>query len=151
MRHLKALNRLGISSSHRKAMFRNMVTSILEKGQITCTLARAKEIRGPLDHMITLGKRGDLHSRRQALSFLKSKESMTNLFGDLAERYKDRNGGYCRIIKLGTRRHGDAAELAIVQLVGGENDTLSTLKKKKKPAKSTKEAPNILKEVAKDL
>ena len=97
MRHLKAGNRLGVTTAHRLAMMRNMVTSIIENGQIICTLARAKEVRKPLDKMIGLGKRGTLHSRRQALRFVKSKEAMTQLFGDLAERYKDRNGGYCPV------------------------------------------------------
>ena len=88
MRHLKAGNRLGVTTAHRLAMMRNMVTSIIENGQITCTLSRAKEVRKPLEKMIGLGKRGTLHSRRQALRFVKSKESMVQLFGDLAERTK---------------------------------------------------------------
>ena len=118
MRHLKAGNRLGVTTAHRLAMMRNMVTSIIENGQITCTLARAKEVRKPLEKMIGLGKRGTLHSRRQALRFVKSKEAMTQLFDELAERYKDRNGGYCRIIKLGKNRLGDNSEMAIIQLLG---------------------------------
>jgi large subunit ribosomal protein L17 len=110
-------------------MMRNMVTSILENGEVTCTLARAKEVRVPLEKMITFAKRGDLHARRQVLRFVKSKLAMENLFGEIAERYKERPGGYCRVIKLAKRRLGDASEMAIVQLVGSENDALSALKK----------------------
>jgi len=129
-----------------------MVTSILEFGQITCTLARAKEVRKPLEKMIGWGKQGSLHARRQALSFVKSKEAMTQLFEELAERYKDRLGGYCRIIKLGKNRLGDNSEMAIVQLLGSETDRLSELKsqsgKKKKDKK--KESP-VLKEVSEEI
>ena len=130
MRHLKAGNRLGVTTAHRRAMMRNMVTSILENGQVTCTLARAKAVRKPLEKMISWGKQGDLHARRQALRFVKSKEAMSQLFEDLAERYKDRQGGYCRIIKLGKNRLGDNSEMAIVQLLGSEADQLSSLKSK---------------------
>ena len=152
MRHLKAGNRLGVTTSHRRAMMRNMVTSILEHGQITCTLARAKEVRKPLEKMISWGKQGSLHARRQALSFVKSKEAMTQLFEELSERYKDRQGGYCRIIKLGKNRLGDNSEMAIVQLLGSETDRLSELKSqsgKKKKAKK-KESP-VLKEVSEEM
>ncbi len=152
MRHLKAGNRLGVTTAHRRAMMRNMVTSILEYGQITCTLARAKEVRKPLEKMIGWGKQGSLHARRQALSFVKSKEAMTQLFEELAERYKDRKGGYCRIIKLGKNRLGDNSEMAIVQLLGSENDRLSELKSqsgKKKKAKK-KESP-VLNEVSEEI
>jgi len=152
MRHLKAGNRLGVTTAHRRAMMRNMVTSILENGQITCTLARAKEVRKPLEKMIGWGKQGNLHARRQALRFVKSKEAMTQLFEELAERYKDRQGGYCRIIKLGKTRLGDNSEMAIIQLLGSKADQLSELKsqtgKKKKPKK--KESP-VLKEVSEEI
>ena len=152
MRHLKAGNRLGVTTAHRRAMMRNMVTSILEIGQITCTLARAKEVRKPLEKMISWAKQGDLHARRQALRFVKSKEAMSQLFEELAERYKDRNGGYSRIIKLGKNRLGDNSEMAIIQLLGSEADRLSDLKsqsgKKKKPKK--KESA-ILKEVSEEV
>ncbi|MDP6431846.1 MAG: 50S ribosomal protein L17 [SAR324 cluster bacterium] len=152
MRHLKAGNRLGVTTAHRLAMMRNMVTSIIENGQITCTLARAKEVRKPLEKMIGLGKRGTLHSRRQALRFVKSKEAMTQLFGDLAERYKDRDGGYCRIIKLGKNRLGDNSEMAIIQLLGSEGDKLSDLKTQKgaKKKQKKKESP-VLKEVSEEI
>ena len=149
MRHLKAGNRLGVTTAHRLAMMRNMVTSIIENGQITCTLARAKEVRKPLEKMIGLGKRGTLHSRRQALRFVKSKEAMVQLFGDLAERYKDRDGGYCRIIKLGKKRLGDNSEMAIIQLLGSEGDKLSELKTQKSAKKKQKKKEStVLKEVS---
>ena len=152
MRHLKAGNRLGVTTAHRLAMMRNMVTSIIENGQITCTLARAKEVRKPLEKMIGLGKRGTLHSRRQALRFVKSKEAMAQLFGDLAERYKDRNGGYCRIIKLGKNRLGDNSEMAIIQLLGSEGDKLSELKTQKGAKKKQKKKENtVLKEVSEEI
>ena len=152
MRHLKAGNRLGVTTAHRLAMMRNMVTSIIENGQITCTLARAKEVRKPLEKMIGLGKRGTLHSRRQALRFVKSKEAMIQLFGDLAERYKDRDGGYCRIIKLGKNRLGDNSEMAIIQLLGSVGDKLSELKTKKgaKKKQKTKES-TVMKEVSEEI
>ena len=124
MRHLKAGRALGVTSAHRRAMLRNLVTSLIEKEQIRTTVARAKELRKPLDKMITLGKRGDLHARRQALTFVKSKEAMANLFGDFAERYKDRDGGFSRILKLGPRR-GDGAEMAVVVLVGSPEDPMA--------------------------
>ena len=152
MRHLKAGNRLGVTTSHRLAMMRNMVTSIIENGQITCTLARAKEVRKPLEKMIGLGKRGTLHSRRQALRFVKSKEAMAQLFGDLSERYKDRNGGYCRIIKLGKNRLGDNSEMAIIQLLGCEGDKLSELKTQKGAKKKQKKKEStVLKEVSEEI
>ena len=140
-----------MTTSHRRAMMRNMVTSILEKGEIRCTLARAKEVRKPLEKMITLAKRGDLHARRQALSFVKSKEAMSQLFDELSERYSDRQGGYCRIIKLGQTRLGDNSEMAIVQLIGSENDQLSSLKStsgKKKPARKSSK---VLEKVSEEL
>jgi large subunit ribosomal protein L17 len=124
-------------------MMRNMVTSILENGEVTCTLARAKEVRAPLEKMITFAKQGDLHSRRQVLRFVKSKLAMENLFGEIAERYKERPGGYCRVIKLAKRRLGDASEMAIVQLVGSENDALSALKKSNSRSKAVKPQPSL--------
>ncbi len=152
MRHLKAGKRLGVTTSHRRAMMRNLVTSLIEHEQITCTLTRAKEMRKPLDKMITLGKRGNLHARRQALKFIKSKAAMEALFGELAERYKDRNGGYSRIIKLGKRRLGDGAEMAIIQLIDSAEDVLSDLKEKS-TAKKAKSAPKetVLDEMSQEL
>lgn len=133
MRHQKSGRALGIKPAHRHALMRNAVTSLLEHQQIRTTSAKAKELRGPLDHMITLGKQGDLSARRQALAFIKSKEAMKNLFGELAERYKERGGGYSRILPLGPRR-GDGAPLVLMLLVDGPADPFSEAKKPKRKA-----------------
>ena len=119
MRHNKAGRRLGRKTSHRVAMFRNMVTSLLEHGKITTTDAKAKEIRVVAERMITLGKRGDLHSMRLAASVIRDKAVVSNLFSTIAPRYKERLGGYTRIIKLGIRQ-GDAAPISLIELVEEE-------------------------------
>lgn len=128
MRHSKAGRRLGRKTSHREAMFRNMVTSLLTHEKITTTDAKAKEIRPVVEKMITLGKRGDLHAVRQAASYIREKSVVSKLFSTIAPRYKDRPGGYTRIIKLGIRQ-GDAASLSLIELVEEE----LTLKPKAKP------------------
>ncbi len=119
MRHQKAGRKLNKNGPHRKALFRNMVTSLLDHERIQTTDAKAKELRGLADRMITLGKRGDLHARRQALSVIRDKEVAAKLFGELADRYRDRPGGYTRVIKLG-HRAGDAAPQAMIELVDRE-------------------------------
>ena len=119
MRHQKSGRKLNRTSSHRKALFRNIVTSLLDHERIRTTDAKAKELRGLADRMITLGKRGDLHARRQALSVIRDKEVTAKLFGELADRYRDRPGGYTRVIKLG-RRAGDAAPQSMIELVDSE-------------------------------
>jgi large subunit ribosomal protein L17 len=119
MRHNKAGRRLGRKTSHREAMFRNMVTSLLDHGKITTTDAKAKEIRVVAERMITLGKRGDLHSMRMAASVIRGKEVVSKLFSTIAPRYKERLGGYTRIIKLGIRQ-GDAAPVSLIELVEEE-------------------------------
>jgi large subunit ribosomal protein L17 len=116
MRHRKSGVVLGRDSSHRKAMFRNMVTSLLDEERIQTTDAKAKELRRWADRMITLGKKGDLHSRRNAMRTIRDKDITAKVFGELAERFKDRPGGYTRIIKLGNRR-GDAAPVSLIELV----------------------------------
>ncbi len=128
MRHQKSGRALGVKPAHRRAMLRNLVTSLLEHEQITTTVARAKELRGPLDKMITLGKKGDLSARRKALTFVKSKKAMEVLFGAFAERYAERPGGYCRVVRTSVRK-GDGAEMAIVQLVDAPNDALAEAQK----------------------
>lgn len=116
MRHGKIGRRLGRSTSHRTAMFRNMVTSLLNHERITTTDAKAKEIRSVAEKMITLGKRGDLHAQRQAAAFIREKSVVTKLFSQIAPRYKERAGGYTRIIKVGLRP-GDSAPVSIIELV----------------------------------
>ena len=108
--------KLGRNSSHRKAMLRNLVTSLLPEGRIQTTHTRAKEVQRIADRMITLGKRGDLHARRQALAYIYSEDVVTKLFSEYAEKYADRNGGYTRVLKMGPRR-GDGAEISIIELV----------------------------------
>ncbi len=116
MRHRKAGNRLSRTTSHRQAMIRNMVTSLLEHERIVTTTPKAKEVRKVADRMITLAKRGDLHARRQALAVIRDRNVVAKLFSELKETYMDRNGGYTRIIRTGNRV-GDAASMAILELV----------------------------------
>lgn len=116
MRHAKSGRKLGRTSSHREAMFRNMVTSLFEHERIVTTEHKAKELRPIAEKMITLAKRGDLHARRQALSYIRSKSVVAKLFEQIKDQYADRNGGYTRIIRTGNRL-GDAAPMAIIELV----------------------------------
>jgi large subunit ribosomal protein L17 len=112
----KGYRKLGRPTAHRKAMLRNLVTDLLREGRITTTEMRAKEAGRMAEKMITLGKRGDLHARRKALSYIYSEDVVTKLFNEIAGKYQDRNGGYTRILKLGPRR-GDAAEEVFLELV----------------------------------
>ena len=132
MRHNKAGRRLGRTTSHRIAMFRNMVTSLLEHERITTTDAKAKELRSIAEKMITLGKRGDLHAVRQAASFIRDKKVVTKLFSTIAPRYKERAGGYTRIVKLGSRP-GDNAQLSLIELV---EESFEPKPKREKPVKA---------------
>lgn len=117
MRHGKSGRKLNRTSSHRTAMFRNMVTSLLEHERIYTTVPKAKEMRRWAEWMVTLGKRGDLHARRQALAIVREKKVVYKLFQDLAVRYQNRAGGYTRIMKVGYRQ-GDAAPMCILELIG---------------------------------
>ncbi|SHJ66932.1 large subunit ribosomal protein L17 [Dethiosulfatibacter aminovorans DSM 17477] len=108
--------KLGRPSDQRMAMLRNMTASLIENGRIQTTDTRAKEVRKFAEKMVTLGKRGDLHARRQALSFIYDKNTVAKLFEEVAPKYEDRNGGYTRILKIGPRR-GDGAEMVIIELV----------------------------------
>lgn len=121
MRHQKAGRKLGRTSSHRLAMIRNMVTSLLEHERIVTTTPKAKEVRRVADRMITLAKRGDLHARRQALAVIRDPKVVARLFDVLKGEYMDRNGGYTRIIRTGTRQ-GDAAAMAILELVNYQEE-----------------------------
>ena len=116
MRHGVAGRKLGVTSTHRIAMFRNMAHALIKHEQITTTLPKAKELRPVTEKLITLGKRGDLHARRQAYAELRDDVIVAKLFGVLADRYKTRSGGYCRVLKAGVR-YGDAADMAVIELV----------------------------------
>ena len=118
MRHRKRTGKLGRTSAHRKALLRNMVTSLLEHERIQTTHAKARELRRTAERMITLGKRGGLHARRRALRVLRSRDVAAKVFDDLAARYRDRPGGYTRILKLGNSV-GDGSPLSIIELVEG--------------------------------
>ena len=122
MRHRHGYRRLNRTASHRKAMFANMAVSLLNHEQIKTTLPKAKELRRIADKLITLGKKGTLHSRRQAASFLRDDVAVVKLFSVLAERYQDRPGGYTRVLKAGFR-HGDAAPMAVIELVDRDPDS----------------------------
>lgn len=117
MRHRKKGRQLGRNTKHRKALFRNLVTSLLEHERIETTEAKAKEVRGLAEKMVSLGKEGTLHAHRRALSFLRKKSIVSKLFGDVADGFQGRQGGYTRIIKT-RRRPGDAAELVAIELIG---------------------------------
>jgi large subunit ribosomal protein L17 len=121
MRHGVAGRKLGVTTSHRFAMFRNLAHALLKHEQITTTLPKAKELRPVAEKLITLGKRGGLHARRVAYAELRDDAIVTKLFGPLAERYKSRNGGYTRVLKAGVR-HGDAADMAVIELVDRDPD-----------------------------
>jgi ribosomal protein L17 len=108
--------KLGRPSAHRKAMMRNLVTDLFREGRISTTDCRAKETRREAEKLITIAKRGDLHARRQALSYIYDESVVTKLFDEIAPKYADRNGGYTRILKLGPRR-GDCAEVVFLELV----------------------------------
>ena len=136
MRHRKASLKLNRTTSHRKAMFRNMVTSLFKHERIRTTGAKAKELRRWADHIITLAKRGDLHARRQALSIIREKGVVHKLFEEAQERFGNSAGGYTRIVKLG-RRAGDAAPLSLIELVVPE--AAGKKKDKKKAKKSAAE------------
>ncbi len=117
MRHRKSGVKLNRTTSHRKAMFRNMVTSLFKHDRIKTTDTKAKELRRWADHLVTLAKRGDLHARRQALSIVREKAVVHKLFAEAPERYNAVSGGYTRLVKLGPRP-GDAAPLTMVELIG---------------------------------
>ena len=116
MRHGVAGRKLGVTSSHRQAMFRNMAAALIKHEQITTTLPKAKELRPVAEKLITLGKRGGMHARRLAYAQLRDDVIVEKLFGPLADRYRARQGGYCRVLKAGVR-YGDAASMAVIEFV----------------------------------
>ena len=116
MRHHRAGRKLGRDASHRKALYANLAGALIEHGRIKTTVTKAKAVRPIAEQMITLGRRGDLHARRQAMAYLRSQEVVHRLFAEVAPRFKDRPGGYSRIVRIG-QRLGDAAEMAYLELV----------------------------------
>ena len=144
MRHRVHARKLGRTSAHRLAMYRNLVTSLLQHERVETTDAKAKEVRRLADRMITLGKRGDLHARRRALRVIRERDVTAKVFGELAERYRNRPGGYTRVLKTRVRV-GDAASLSIVELVEALPDASDGKPASKKaPARKTpaKKAPS---------
>lgn len=135
MRHLNSGRKLNRNASHRKALFRNMVLSLIRHGRITTTDAKAKELRRFADKMITLGKQGDLNARRLAFAFMQSRDAVKKLFDEIAPQFKERPGGYTRVIKF-ERRRGDAAPLSVIEFTG-TSDTVQK-KARKKSAKKEK-------------
>ena len=143
MRHRVKNRRLGCRTSHRQAMMRNMVTSLIDHGQIVTTVTRAKELRRLADRMVTLGKKGDLHARRQALSVIRTKQAVTKLFDEIAPLFSERNGGYTRIVKIGPRR-GDSSMMAVIEFA---TESMGEKSGKKTPLASespVQEAPSVI-------
>ncbi len=132
MRHLNQGRKLNRTSAHRKALFRNMLLALIRHGRIRTTDAKAKELRRVADRMVTLGKRGDLAAKRRAFDFIRSHTVVKRLFDEIAPRFKERNGGYTRVVKFGWRR-GDAAPLSIIEFTGMEEEA-----KAKKPRRRKK-------------
>jgi large subunit ribosomal protein L17 len=136
MRHRNAGYKLGRNTSHRRAVLRNLVTSVILMDRIETTLTKCKAAQPLVEKMITLGKRGNVHSRRQALAYMMTPESVDRLFGTVAPRYGDRNGGYTRITRKGPRQ-GDAAEMAYIELLGAEKE-LDEKRQKRAEARTKK-------------
>jgi len=133
MRHLKSGRKFNRTASHRKAMLANLATSILDKERVKTTLTKAKEVRGVVERQITYGKKGDLGSIRLAAKTVKDKDVLKKLFDEIAPGYKDRQGGYTRIIKIGDRA-GDNAPMAYIELVGRDDEDIKRKRNKKKKA-----------------
>src|ERR1700677_4558669 len=138
MRHRNAGFKLGRNTSHRRALLRNLVTSVLVEDRVETTVAKAKAVGPHVEKMITLGKKGDLHARRQALSFLRTDEAVARLFDTVAPRYGDRQGGYLRIVRTGFQK-GDGAEKAFIELLGAEKQ-LDAKRQKREDVKAKKRA-----------
>jgi large subunit ribosomal protein L17 len=151
VRHARAGKKLGRDSAHRKALYSNLAGALIEHGRIKTTVTKAKAVRPHVEHMITLGRRGDLHARRQATAFLRSRDVVHKLFADVAPLFKDRPGGYTRIIKIGTRP-GDSAEMAYIELV--DDEYVATQREERTPEPVAEEAvvtPEIPVEAAEEL
>jgi large subunit ribosomal protein L17 len=133
MRHLKAGKRLGRSSAHRLALYRNLVAELVKRDRIETTDAKAKELRRIADRMVTLGKQGTLAARRRAAAYMRSPQAVRRLFDDVAPRFQDRPGGYTRVTKLGLRT-GDAAPMSIIEFTGTSEELKPTKKPRRKAA-----------------
>lgn len=142
MRHLRSGRKLNISASHRKALYANLAMSLFDKERITTTTAKAKEVRGVVERLITYGKIGTLHAIRTAARTINDKDILKKLFKEIAPGYADRKGGYTRVIKLKNRR-GDNAELSIIELVGRGGSEVQRKRKKKSAAKKAKQAAGV--------
>jgi large subunit ribosomal protein L17 len=138
MRHQRAGKKLGRDPAHRRALYANLAGALIEHGRIKTTEAKAKAVKPIAEQMITLGRRGDLHARRQALSFLRSQDVVHKLFSDVGPRFADRPGGYARIVKLGPRA-GDAAQMVYLELVDFVPDTTPVVRGRQ-PAAAAAEA-----------
>jgi large subunit ribosomal protein L17 len=138
VRHARAGKKLGRDSAHRKALYANLAGALIEHGRIKTTVTKAKAVKPHVEQMITLGRRGDLHARRQATAFLRSRDVVHKLFADVAPLFKDRPGGYTRIIKIGTRP-GDSAEMAYIELVNDEY--VATQREERTPEPSVEAEP----------
>jgi len=148
MRHKKAGRKLGRTTAHRRALLRNLATALFQRERIVTPLPKAKDLRPVAEKLITSGKKGTLHARRQILSYLQDKEVGHKVVEEIAPRYSDRNGGYTRIIKLGTRR-GDQAEMALIELLGSEFKPKDKTKDKPKDKPKAKEKAKAEKPEAK--
>jgi large subunit ribosomal protein L17 len=134
MRHLNRGRKLSRTSAHRKALFKNLVLALIKHERIRTTDAKAKDLRHFADRMVTLGKQGDLAARRRAFDFMQSHQAVKKLFDEIAPRFKDRNGGYTRVVKFGFRR-GDAAPLSIIEFTGSEEKSAGGKKPRKRSPK----------------
>ena len=148
MRHRKHSNQLGVKKEHREALLANLSTALITHGRITTTLKKAKALRPFVEKVITLAKKGDLHNRRMAISRVRDKDAVHLLFDEKVEEFRDREGGYTRIYKLGTRR-GDAAEMALIELINADDEGYAKKSKPKSKAKKEK-APAPVEEAAEE-
>ena len=147
MRHARSGKKLGRDSAHRKALYANLAGALIEHGRIKTTVTKAKAVKPIAEQMITLGRRGDLHARRQATAFLRSRDVVHKLFADVAPLFKDRPGGYTRIVKLGPRQ-GDSAEMAYLELV--DEEYVATQREERTPEPAVVSEPAVEDEVAVD-
>ena len=147
MRHARTGKKLGRDSAHRKALYSNLAGALIEHGRIRTTVTKAKAVKPIAEQMITLGRRGDLHARRQATSFLRSRDVVHKLFAEVAPLFKDRPGGYTRIVKIGTRP-GDSAEMAYLELVDEEYVAKEREARTPEPAAAEEEAATESEEVS---